>query len=78
MQSDPIGEVRGLYQWLGEAVSDEFEGGMRRWWKENAENREEHERPDPDAYGIDLGRVRPLFADYVARMTRWTGMREGT
>ena len=24
MQADPIGEVRGLYEWLGEPVSDEF------------------------------------------------------
>ena len=76
MQRDPIGEVRGLYAWLGEPVTDEFEAGMHRWWKENAENREPHELPDPEVYGIDLGRVRPRFADYAARMTRWT--EEGT
>jgi hypothetical protein len=76
MQRNPVDEVRGLYTWLGEPVSDEFEAGMRRWWKENAEHREQHELPDPDAFGIDFDRVRPLFAEYVARMHRWTEKRE--
>jgi len=39
MQADPIGEVRGLYQWLGEPVTDEFESRMQQWWTANAENR---------------------------------------
>jgi hypothetical protein len=72
MQRDPVGEVRGLYRWLGEPVTEGFEAGMNRWWQENAQNREQHELPDPDVYGIDPDVVRPLFADYVTRMTRWT------
>jgi len=78
MQRDPVGEVRGLYEWLGEPVTDEFEAGMRHWWRENAENREEHEPPDPDVFGIDPDAVRPLFADYVKRMARWTRTGDGT
>lgn len=77
MQRDPITEVRGLYDWLGEPVTDEFADGMRRWWQENAQDREQHERPDPAVFGIDLEAVRPLFADYVARMQRWTRTEEG-
>jgi len=76
MQRDPVGEVRGLYRWLGEPVTREFEGGMNRWWQDNAENREQHKLPDPDVYGIDPDVVRPLFADYVTRVTRWTGRQE--
>jgi hypothetical protein len=72
MQRDPIGEVGGLYEWLGETVTGEFEAGMRRWWTENNENRPQHQAPDPDVYGIDLNRVQPLFSDYVTRMTKWT------
>jgi hypothetical protein len=72
MQADPIGEVRGLYTWLGEPVSEEFESGMRRWWTKNAENREPSSRADPAAFGLDLDAVRPLFADYVARARKWT------
>lgn len=72
MHNDPIGEVRGLYNWLGEPVSAQFEAGMARWWKENSANREPSSRKDPSAYGVDLDQVRPLFADYVSRMDLWT------
>jgi len=72
MQDDPIAEVRGLYAWLGEPVSPEFEAGMARWWRDNAESRPANVHPDPEVFGIDLEQVRPLFADYVARMARWT------
>lgn len=72
MHRDPIGEIRGLYRWLGEPVSAEFETGMARWWQQNSEKREPSSRKNPSDYGVDLDRVRPLFADYVARMTQWT------
>ena len=71
MLADPIGEVRRLYAWLGEAVSDEFEAGMRDWWASNAENREPHTRADPEAFGLDLEAIRPLFAAYVDHSQRW-------
>jgi Sulfotransferase family len=72
MQADPIGEVRGLYAWLGEPVTDAFESGMRRWWAQNAENREPATHPNPETFGLDLDEMRPLFAEYVERLTRWT------
>lgn len=72
MQRDPIGEVRGLYAWLGEPVSDEFAAGMARWWKNNSETREGSVHADASTYGLDLDRVRPLFAEYTARAARWT------
>jgi len=72
MQNGPVGEIHGLYQWLGEPVTEAFENGMARWWKENSENREPSSRKDPGAYGVDLNQLRPLFADYVTRMTAWT------
>jgi Sulfotransferase family len=68
MQADPIGEVRGLYGWLDEPVGDEFESRMRAWWAEAAAEREPSSHADPAAFGIDFDQVRPLFADYVARM----------
>jgi hypothetical protein len=72
MQRDPLGEVARLYAWLGEPVTEEFEAGMRGWWRENAEQREPNVHPDPAAFGIDTCQVRPLFTGYTARMTRWT------
>ena len=67
MQADPVNEVRGLYRWLGEPVTDEFESRMRNWWAEAAAEREPSTHADPVAFGIDLDKVRPLFADYAAR-----------
>ena len=72
MQADPIGEVSGLYAWLGEPVTEEFESAMRRWWAANEENREPGTHPDQASFGLDLGQVRPLFAEYVARCKEWT------
>jgi hypothetical protein len=67
MQADPIGEVRRLYGWLGEPVTDEFEARMHAWWTDNAEKREPHIHAEPEAFGLDLDAIRPLFANYVER-----------
>jgi hypothetical protein len=72
VQRDPIGEVRRLYDWLGEPVAPEFEAGMRRWWAEHAATRQENVHPDPAAFGLDLDEVRTCFAGYTARMATWT------
>ena len=68
MHADPIAEVRGLYAWLNEPVTEEFETGMRDWWQENSENREPPNRRDPQTIGLKLDEIRPLFADYTRRM----------
>jgi hypothetical protein len=72
MTSDPVGEVRRLYAWLGEPVSADFEDGMRRWWVHNAAHREPSTHADPEQFGLDLDRIRPLFARYVACAQQWT------
>jgi hypothetical protein len=72
MQADPVGEVRGLYAWLGQPVTDELAAGTQRWWERNAENREPATHADPATFGLDIDQVRPRFADYVARAGRWT------
>ncbi len=71
MGADPIGEVRRLYAWLGEPVTDEFEDGMRTWWAANAENREPRTQADAVAFGLDFDAMRPLFASYVEHSQRW-------
>jgi Sulfotransferase family len=75
VQRTPLEEVHRLYDWLGEPVTPQFEAGMRRWWHENAESRGQNVPPDPATYGIELEKVRPLFADYVARAAQWTAPR---
>lgn len=75
MQRDPIGEVRGLYAWLGEPVTREFEERMRAWWAENAEKREPAAHSAPEAFGLSLDDIRPRFAAYVERVEAWTAHR---
>ncbi len=72
MHNDPVAEVRGLYQWLGEPLSEQFEIGMKQWWQENSENREPSSVKKPEDYGVNLEQLRPLFADYVDRLPAWT------
>jgi hypothetical protein len=71
MQADPLGEIRRLYAWLGEPVTDEFETRMSAWWAENAEKREPHPKAKPEDFGLDLNAIRPLFAQYVKNSQRW-------
>ena len=72
MQADPIGEIRSLYDWLGQPVTAEFELGMKAWWSANAEHRDANVHPDPSDFGIDLDAVRARFAGYTERMHDWT------
>ncbi len=72
MQADPVGQVKGLYGWLGQPVGAEFERRMRNWWAQAAGEREPSSHADPAQFGIDLDAVRPLFADYVDAATHWT------
>jgi hypothetical protein len=72
MQDDPIGEVTGLYAWLGAPVGAEFEARMQSWWEHAAAEREPSSHADPVAFGIDFDEVRPLFAPYVESARRWT------
>lgn len=72
MQADPIGEVRGLYSWLGMPVGPEFEGRMHSWWAHAADEREPSTHADPAQFGIDLDEVRPRFARYVESARAWT------
>jgi hypothetical protein len=76
MQADPIGEVRELYEWLGEAVTDEFESRMQQWWTANAAQREPAPARDPAAFGLDLDALRPRFADWVDASQRWIDHRQ--
>ena len=72
MQADPIGEVTGLYAWLGASVGQEFQGRMQCWWTQAAAEREASSHADPVEFGIDFNEVRPRFARYVNSASRWT------
>ncbi|MFC0202711.1 sulfotransferase family protein [Novosphingobium soli] len=70
MQQDPLGQVRRLYDWLGEPVSPAFAQAMAQWWDSNA-SAERMAKPDPARFGLEDGAVRARFADYLRHMDRW-------
>jgi hypothetical protein len=72
MQADPIGQVTGLYAWLGVPVGAEFEARMQSWWDGAAAEREPSSHADPMQFGIDFDEVRLRFARYVSIASRWT------
>lgn len=76
MAADPVGQVRALYAWLGESVSDDFEAGMRAWWDDNAARREPTVKAEPRAYGLEPETVRPYFTEYIAHARAWTHPQE--
>ncbi|WP_404480291.1 sulfotransferase family protein [Novosphingobium sp. BL-52-GroH] len=71
MQEDPVREVRHLYAWLGEEVSPPFAEAMAQWWASNGAA-DRMAKPDDTRFGLEPGAVRARFADYLARMDRWT------
>ena len=72
MHKDPVGQVRGLYDWLEEPVSEEFEQNMSRWWQENSANREPSVHMEPEVFGLNLDEIRPQFSEYIELMKMWT------
>ncbi|WP_159980201.1 MULTISPECIES: sulfotransferase [unclassified Novosphingobium] len=70
MLDDPLGNVRGLYAWLGEDVSPAFAAAMAAWWEANSST-ERMAKLDPAKFGLEPGAVRARFADYLHHMDRW-------
>lgn len=71
MRTDPIGEMRALYDWLDVELTDDVAGRMTAWWADNA-GAARHEKQgvhqySPEDYGIDLDRLRSQFAFYNDR-----------
>jgi hypothetical protein len=71
MQHDPIGEVTGLYKWLGAPVGARFEAQMHSWWTHAAAEREPSSHADAVDFGLDFDEVRSRFARYVDSASRW-------
>jgi hypothetical protein len=67
MQSEPLGAMRRLYEWLGEDLSPDVEKRMTAWWDENARERHGSHRYRAETYGIDFDRVRQQFRFYTDR-----------
>lgn len=69
-QSQPIEEIRALYDWLGEPFSDRAEERMRAWWAAQAEERQSTGKVDFAELGISADELERRFAFYSDRFVR--------
>jgi hypothetical protein len=65
--NDPIKEVRRLYGWLGEELTNDASTGVRSWLQQNPQGKYGKHRYQLDTYGLSLGQLRPHLQPYVER-----------
>jgi hypothetical protein len=69
MQRDPVETVRGLYEWLGEDLTDEVATAMQTWWNSSQRDRTTgggHRYTAAD-FGLDAAELDERFAYYRDR-----------
>ena len=64
--SDPIGQMRSLYQWAGDDLAPGVEERMHGWLDRNPQDRFGHRPYSLDAYGLTVRDLEPVFADYLS------------
>jgi hypothetical protein len=67
MQADAMGQIRKLYAWLGDDLSDVAAERMAKWWNENSAERQGARKYDPATYGVDAEDLKQRFAFYHDR-----------
>jgi hypothetical protein len=67
MQADAMGEIRKLYAWLGDDLSDVAARRMEKWWNENSRERQGARTYKPETYGVTAEDLKARFAFYHDR-----------
>lgn len=65
LTSDPIAQMKKVYQWLGDEWTAEAEAGMRNWLKENPQGRFGKHSYSLKEWGFTREELEPYFADYL-------------
>ncbi len=65
MMSDPVGEMKKVYAWLGDDWTGVAETGMRQWLVENPQNRFGKHTYSLSEWGFSKKELEPYFADYL-------------
>ena len=66
-QSNPLQEIRRLYDWLEEPLSNAAETNMRSWWEAQPEDRQATAKIALADLGITVDELRQRFAFYTER-----------
>lgn len=62
---DPVGAVRGIYDFAGINFTPETEAGVRGWLAENPADKHGRHSYTLADYGLTEARVREVYADYI-------------
>lgn len=63
--ADPMAQMRRIYAWLGDDLSETAEHGMRGWLERNPQNRFGAHRYSLDEWGFDRKQLTAYFSDYL-------------
>jgi hypothetical protein len=66
-QSDPIGEIRRLYDWLGDDLTEEAAGRMLAWRADNPKDKHGKHEYDGADFGITEAALQQQFSAYRQR-----------
>jgi len=69
MIKDPISEVRRIYEYFGEDLSDRALNRMRAWLAENSRNKYGIHRYNLESFGLDSSEVNRRFETYRERFS---------
>jgi hypothetical protein len=64
---DPVAELRRLYAWLGEPLTEETATSVRRWLAENPQDRFGKHTYELSTFGLSRVALRPHLQSYVDR-----------
>jgi hypothetical protein len=65
LMRDPVGQMRDLYRWAGDELSDRTEQAMRGWLERNPRDRFGSRPYSLDEFGLTQADLEPVFADYL-------------
>ena len=63
--SDPIAQMKQIYDWLGDEWTPAAEAGMRAWLADNPQGRRGAHRYTLEEWGFTRKDLEPLFSDYL-------------
>ena len=63
---DPLGQMRALYEWVGDELTPTVEQAMRGWLEQNPQDRFGVRPYSLDAYGLTKADLEPIYDDYLS------------
>ncbi len=67
LNADPLGVVRGIYQWAGLTMEPAVERKMTDWLETHSEGKPGFHRYKAQRYGLDAEKIREQYSEYMDR-----------